>query len=53
MSQKDPQTQPNAVVAKPATPSVASPTNIEPSKQQQGNLYTIVQHAARQGGARR
>ena len=43
MSQKDPQTQPNAVVAKPATPSVASPTNIEPSKQQQGNLYTIVQ----------
>ncbi|MCU1279495.1 MAG: Glutamate dehydrogenase, partial [bacterium] len=43
MSQKDPQSQsPTAVVAKPAT--IATPAvNVEPSKQQQGNLYTIVQ----------
>ncbi|HEX6837475.1 MAG TPA: Glu/Leu/Phe/Val dehydrogenase [Polyangia bacterium] len=45
MSQKDPQTQPNAVVAKPATSTAAATAHaaIEPSKQQQGNLYTIVQ----------
>ena len=39
MSQKDPQTQSPVVVAKPA----AAPASNEPSKQQQGNLYTIVQ----------
>ncbi|HEY2747794.1 MAG TPA: Glu/Leu/Phe/Val dehydrogenase, partial [Polyangia bacterium] len=41
MSQKDPQSQP-VVVAKPA-PLPVAPVNHEPSKQQQGNLYTIVQ----------
>src|SRR6478672_384623 len=44
MSQKDPQTQSAAVVAKPATSAPpASHSQTEPSKQQQGNLYTIVQ----------
>src|SRR5207245_11277943 len=41
MSQKDPQPQ-SSVATKPA-PAVVEPKNNEPSKQQQGNLYNIVQ----------